>query len=312
MHRVFVVWDTDFFLMEARFDVAFGNIAQAAGGIDALLDEFFGFLQRKTDFYASVEPAVAEKLVLKVFREKQALASEDRKRRAEKLNRQKQAAQEKFQLDQEKMRERPRFEEVTEEAEEQEEPKADDSPPRSPPPEKEDAAPPGNGGVTDRYSWTQTLQSVEVSVPVPKGTVKRSVQVTLTRNKLKVCVAGQDPVVDGAFHGSVRPDDSYWVFDSAIPAIQISIEKMDQMKWWSSVIQGDPSIDTQKIVPEESKLSDLDSETRAMVEKMMIDQRRKAAGLPSTEDDEKAKMLDKFKAAHPQMDFSKATVNWGS
>lgn len=42
------------------------------------------------------------------------------------------------------------------------------------------------------------------------------------------------------------------------------------MNWWSSIIVGEPEIDTKQIAPQNSRLDDLDAETRQTVEKMMV------------------------------------------
>ncbi|KAI9674889.1 MAG: hypothetical protein M1829_003629 [Trizodia sp. TS-e1964] len=160
------------------------------------------------------------------------------------------------------------------------------------------------------YKWTQTIQDVDVTVPVPAAIKARDLNVVLTKTKIKVGLKGQDPIIDGDFPKQIHVDESTWTLETAAGGREVSIhlDKVNKMEWWPHVITTAPKIDTSKITPENSKLSDLDGETRGMVEKMMYDQRQKELGKPTSDEEKKFEMLRKFQEQHPEMDFSKATV----
>ena len=46
--------------------------------------------------------------------------------------------------------------------------------------------------------------------------------------------------------------------------MNIQLDKANKNEWWPSVLASDPQIDTSKLEPESSSLSDLDGETRCV------------------------------------------------
>ncbi|KAI3916535.1 hypothetical protein MKW92_019356 [Papaver armeniacum] len=157
----------------------------------------------------------------------------------------------------------------------------------------------GNGLDMETYSWGQSLPEVTISIPVPAGTKSKSVICEIKKNHIKVGLKGQPCIIDADFCQSVKVDDCFWSIEDN-KVISILLTKQNK----KYLVQGDPEIDTQKAEPETTQLSDLDPETRSVVEKMMFDQRQKQMGLPTSEETKQKEMLKMFQAQNPNMDFS--------
>jgi hypothetical protein len=160
-----------------------------------------------------------------------------------------------------------------------------------------------NGDVFDTHRWTQTLADVTVFVPVPAGTTAKQLDVKITATSLRVGLKGQAPIVDGALHEAVKPDDCFWSLEDR-KTVMVTLGKVKGQSWWPRLVQSDPEIDLQQVQPENSNLGDLDPETRKTVEKMMYDQAQKSKGLPTSDEQNQQNMMKKFMEQHPEMDFS--------
>jgi len=160
------------------------------------------------------------------------------------------------------------------------------------------------------YKWTQTIKDLDITVPVDGKYKARDFEVKITKTSLRVAIKGGEVFIDGPLPKPIYLDESTWTLET-VPAgkeISIHLDKANGMEWWPHVVTSAPAIDTTKIQPDNSKLSDLDGETRAMVEKMMFDQRQKEQGLPTSDEQKQRDMLKKFQEQHPEMDFSQAKM----
>uniref|UniRef100_A0A7S3L4Z0 Nuclear migration protein nudC n=1 Tax=Amphora coffeiformis TaxID=265554 RepID=A0A7S3L4Z0_9STRA len=320
---------------DERFDGLYLQVAQTTRGIEPLLDTVFSFLRRKTDFFAGPPGAengtqAAMDKVQEVVRkhadlyekslQKSSTSSTHKKKRAavtipppkKKETVIEMDPQGEFDISNAKPEKAATAEtksppKETKSFVSEESKKTDDDDDNK---DTGETPPAGNGGTVDgKYVWTQTLSEVNITIPLPDNTRGRDLNVTMAKTHLKVGLRAKagEWIINAPLVKPIICDDSFWTVEDGNRLV-MNLQKLHQQEWWEAVCKGDPTIDIRKIQPESSSLSDLDGETRKTVEKMMVDQRRKAMGLPSTDEQQKLDMLEKFKQQHPEMDFSNAKI----
>ncbi|XP_064629174.1 nuclear migration protein nudC-like [Lineus longissimus] len=328
-----------------RFDgMLLAMAQQCPGGVQELLDVLFSFLARKTDFYHGAGTAEAKKMILSKLEAHKKLADELHKEKQEELEEAERARKEKKakkeaeekKMQEEAMKKELKIMEISDEEAERIQKEIDQkNEVPMPKEEKKEVAKveedgksaeeddeedekdkgklkpnSGNGGNYENYSFTQTLSDLEVRVPLKVSFPLKSkdVVVDFQKKHLKVGLKGHPPLIDGQLYNSIKVEECYWVLEDKTVVV-IFLEKVNKMEWWSRIVMTDPEINTKKVQPENSKLADLDGDTRGMVEKMMYDQRQKEMGKPTSEEQKKQDIMDKFMKQHPEMDFSKCKFN---
>jgi hypothetical protein len=297
------------FTNNPQFDPLYLQIASQTRGIDPLLDTLFSFLRRKSDFFGDDDAGIqrAQQKVNEVLEKHIGLWREEkekeRKRKEKKLQEQQkqQVEEDVIELGEDGF-DISNVPDASAKSLEEKQPASKPAVETTPKEDDDEKAPIGNGGTTDRYTWTQTLSELILSLPLPPNTRAKDLNISITKTHLRIGFKSGPILVDDNLTKSIIVDDSFWTIEDN--TLVFTLQKLNQMEWWEAPCVSDPTINLQKINPESSNLSDLDGETRQTVEKMMYDQRQKAMGLPTSEEEKKAEILERFKKSHPEMDFS--------
>ncbi|XP_072259026.1 nudC domain-containing protein 3 [Pyxicephalus adspersus] len=309
--------------MSDRYDHPLLGILQHVGNIQDFLNVYFGFLYRKTDFYRLLlgpqdrlgfPPGVAQNMVLQAFKNFEQLAMKDHKQRVQEL-------QEKLKKQEEKLAESGEApiatEEVVVETPAQELPaeKSEDLPEISEKTEEVEASASNtdvsasaarsqddfqadsdsyNGAVRKDYTWSQDYSDLEIKVPVPKEVVKgRQVSVDIRSSYIRVVVRdsqGERVLMDGNLTHKINAETSLWSLEPG-KCILISLSKCGEY-WWNAVLEGEETIDIDKINKERS-MATVDEEEHAVLDRLTFDYHQKLQGKPQSHELKVHEMLKK-------------------
>lgn len=336
-------------MADERFDPLLLQMCQGHDSMASILNTFFSFLRRKTDFYEVLQgdarvgfpPGAADKMVVQAFtryKEQQsgapsraALEAElERKHRREATaaktsaapapapppaGKKKAPAAGKMKAPAAKKKEAP--------ASAMPAPAAAPAPMPAPVPAKADAArqeplAPYNGAQEEGYTWAQTSVDVTVQLFVPKGTRAKELDVNFTASKLSVKLksGSGEALIDGELFEKVAVDECTWSLEVGNGEMTITMEKARE-RWWKSVLvgQGATEIDTTKVDSVKS-IDEYDGETQGAIRKIMYDQDQKAKGLQTSDEMSQEEMLkqawDAPGSPFAGQPFNPDAVNWGA
>ena len=297
-----------------EYDEILTQLAGRAGSLEGTLDAFFGFLNRRTDLYMTFNKdqkdarmgfpvGVAEEMVLQSMRKypfKPITQSNDNSNINTKNN-ENQVEQVRSKINKLDLTPKKISSDTTHS-------KKSASPSSTNKNSSNDTVfklkynedgkqiPIGNGGITEKYYWTQSLKDLTLYVKVPQGTRGKQITCDIKTNHFKLKLL-DEILLNGKFERDVIIDDSFWTLnlDDKDPIIVINLEKRNET-WWKSILEGEPEIDTTK-VDSTKKISEYDETTQGAIRKIMYDQAQKRKGLLTSDEQRNADILEKAKFA---------------
>ncbi|CAG9863476.1 unnamed protein product [Phyllotreta striolata] len=137
-----------------------------------------------------------------------------------------------------------------------------------------------NGGVFDNYCWSQTITDIDVIVKIPKNCTSRDIEVKISPNNLHVKLKSGEVLLKGDLHKKCKANDAVWSVDGQ--KLLIHLEKTQEM-WWNCLTNNEPQLDVSKLDCSRP-FEELTEEAQAKIEELQWNQQRKILGLPTSEE----------------------------
>ncbi|KAB0793736.1 hypothetical protein PPYR_13356 [Photinus pyralis] len=138
-----------------------------------------------------------------------------------------------------------------------------------------------NGAVHENYTWSQTVNEVNIIVRLPEMSTAKDIEVLIQSQKIRVKHKKSDSILlAGELCEKVKHNDAIWSLDKR--KLDIHLDKSSEM-WWNCLTKTEPKLDISKFDCSRP-FDELSEENQAQIEELTWNQERKLHGLPTSED----------------------------
>ncbi|KAK4874200.1 hypothetical protein RN001_013560 [Aquatica leii] len=137
-----------------------------------------------------------------------------------------------------------------------------------------------NGATYDNYTWSQTINDVNIVLKLPKHVSSKDLQVTILTQKIIVKMKKSNTnLLEGDLCQKIKHNDAIWSLDNH--KLDIHLDKASEI-WWDCLVTSEPKLDLSKLDCSRP-FEELTEEAQAKIEELTWNQERKRMGLLTSE-----------------------------
>lgn len=138
-----------------------------------------------------------------------------------------------------------------------------------------------NGQAFDTYSWSQTVNELDLIVLLPESANTKNLVINVKPQSIAITLKNSDmALIEGDLREKVKHTEIIWSIQKR--ELNVHLEKCLEM-WWDCFLTIEPRLDVAKIDCSRP-FEDLSDEAQAKIEELTWNQERKRLGLPTSDE----------------------------